>query len=394
MTQRFSPAKVAILGVSLLVAFVFLIFLGRVVETVDADEILVVQDSVDGELHWYTTPGVKMQMFGSVTKYKKRSIYEFQAPVQFNDGGKGVIHGSVQYDLPLDEVNLRELHTRFGSGEAIQKQIMEVVTNKVIYMTGPVMSSRESYAEKRNYLISYAQDQIDLGVYRTRSVQKEEVDQFTQLKKTVTVAEIVQENGVPARQEKSVVSEFGIRAFNFSIKQIDYDDTVEKQIQDQQKITMEVQTSIADALKAQQQAITVQQQGMAQAAEAKWAQEVVKAKVVTEAQQQLEVQELATKRAASYKDEQILRGDADASYKRKLMEADGALAPKLQTLKEINQLWAEAFKNYQGQLVPSIVMGQGASGGQNGQVNMQQMMDLLTTKAAMDLGVTLKPGKQ
>lgn len=30
-------------------------------EKVNSDEILVVQDAVDGELHWYTTPGVKPQ---------------------------------------------------------------------------------------------------------------------------------------------------------------------------------------------------------------------------------------------------------------------------------------------------------------------------------------------
>src|SRR5678816_2333460 len=229
-----------------------------IVESVDAGEIMVVQDAMDGELHFYTSPGIKAQWWGKVTNYKKRATYEFKAPVTFNDGGKGEIHGSVQYELPLDSKNLTELHTKYGSNEAIQS-LMQTVTNKVVYMTGPTMSSRESYAEKKNYLINYAQDQIDHGVYRTQQAVQEQVDQFTGNKRAIMVSEIVRDKaGNALRQEPSVVGEFGIRAFNFAIQQIDYDETVEQQIKAQQKITSDVQTAIADAVKAQQRAITVE----------------------------------------------------------------------------------------------------------------------------------------
>ena len=60
-----------------------------------------------------------------------------------------------------------------------------------------------------------------------------------------------------------------------------YEETVEAQIRQQQSITMDVQTAIADAKKAEQRAITVEQQGRANAAEAKWAQEQIKATQVT-----------------------------------------------------------------------------------------------------------------
>lgn len=298
----------------------------------------------------------------------------------------------MQYDLPLDSANLTELHTKYGSAEAIQKQVMEVVTNKVIYMTGPVMSSRESYAEKRNYLINYIQDQIDNGVYQTRQVQREEVDQFTGQKKAVMAAEIVTGgDGRPARQEKAVVGEFGIRAFNFAIEMIDYDETVEKQIAKQQEITMDVQTSIADAVKAQQATITAEQQGKAVAATAKWEQEKINAKVIAEAEQRLKVQELGVKTAEAYKQEQLLRADADATYKRRIVEADGALAQKLATFERVNTIWAQAFQNHAGQLVPSVVMGGSGGANQSGVSAAQTFMDLLSAKAAMDLGVQVRP---
>lgn len=376
--------------VSAVLAAVVLVFVigcsGMIFEKVDADEILVVQDLIDGELHWHTTPGVKGQWFGKATTYPKRSIYEFEAlPVQFNDGGKGTIRGSVQYDLPLDPDNLTELHTRFGSAEAIQRQVMEVVTAKVVYMTGPIMSSRESYAEKRNDLISYAQDQIDNGVYRTRQAIREEVDQFTGNVKSVTVAEIViGEDGHPKRQERSVVGEFGIRAFNFAISQIDYDDVVDKQIADQQRITMEVQTSIADAVKAQQATITAEQQGRAEAAKAKWEQEVLKAKAVTAAEQQLAVATLEREAAEQTKLRDILLGQGEAERKRLVLAADGALDQKLEALKAIQVAWAQAYAT---RAVPAMVMAGGGAGGTDAETaDFSQMMTLLVAK---QLGVDL-----
>ena len=383
-----SPRKVIALGLIAIIGIVVLALSGQIAENVDADEIMVVQSPVAGDLTWYTTAGLKYQGFGKVTTYPKRSIYTFEAPAQFNDGGKGTIHGSIQYDLPLDIENLNELHTRFGSPQAIQAQVMEVVTNKVIYMTGPTMSSRESYAEKRNYLINYVQDQIDNGIYQTRQAQATVMDELSQTEKTITVAEIVRdESGLPARQEASVVGEFGIRAFNFAIERIDYDDIVEAQISKQQEIAMDVQTSIADALKAQQLAITVEQQGKAKAAEAKWEKEVEKAKLVTEAQMRLEVAQLDRQAAAETKAQQVLLGQGEAERKRLVMSADGALAQKLATYEKVQARWAEAVEKYSGNWVPQVSMG--GEGGNTG-TGAQDLVNLLTIKTARELGLDLE----
>ena len=109
---------------------------GKVVENVDANEIVVIQDPIDGELHWYTQQGLKWQGFGSVTAYPKRAVYDFNCDeykegtsesqcadgtvdrrisIRFNDGGHGWVDGSIQYEMPLNDANLTELHVRFGS---------------------------------------------------------------------------------------------------------------------------------------------------------------------------------------------------------------------------------------------------------------------------------------
>lgn len=385
-----TPSRMLALVVSLSLAVVALVLSTQFIENVDAHEIMVIQSPLSGNLAWYTTPGVKWQGFGKLTTYPKRSVYPFEIPVRFNDGGHGTMHGSIQYEMPLDAENLTRLHVRFGSAEAIQKQLIETVVNKSVYMTGPLMSSKESYAERRNYLIRYVEDQITHGVYKTISREVRMKDPMTGADKTVTVVEVVMKDGIPERQETAVLAEFGIRPFNFAIERLPYDEAVEGQIKQQQQITMDVQTAIADAKKAEQRTITVIEQGKADAAKAKWDQEVVKAKEVTAAEQRLRVAELDAQAAEQYRLKKIREADGDAEYKRRVMLADGALEPKLQALIKINELYADAIKNHPGPWVPSVVMGgpTTAGGGVPGGTAIP-LIDLLTAKTARDLGIEM-----
>jgi hypothetical protein len=256
-------------------------------------------------------------------------------------------------------------------------------------MTGPLMSSKESYAERRNDLLRYIEDQIQGGVYQTRTETTKDQDPITGQSRTVSVVKLlVDAKGSILRQDESPFAEFGIRTYNPSINDITYDRTVEQQIATQQRAIMEVQTAAAEAKKAEQRVITVAKEGEAKAAEAKWEQERVKAQQVTEAEQRLAVAELDRKTAEQRRQEQILLGEGEASRKRLVMQANGALEEKLHAYIEVNRLYADAWKGYQGQLVPSVVMGQGGAGAAGSGVN--QMIELLTTKTAVDLGLDLR----
>lgn len=401
--------KVLALVIGGVMLLAFLVLSRKVVENVDANEIVVIQDPWDGELHWYNTAGIKWQWFGRVTAYPKRAIYNFNCSeykegtsesqcadgttdgrisIRFNDGGHGWVDGSIQYEMPLDSANLTELHVRFGSPESIQKQLIETVVNKSVYMTGPLMSSRESFADKRNDLLRYVEDQVEGGVYQTTARDVRVKDELSGADKTIKLVEIVNGPGnQPLRQEQAQLTKFGIKPFNFSIKRLPYDAEVEGQIKQQQQITMQVQTAIAESRQAEQRAITVEQQGKADAAKAKWDQEVIKAKFVTEAQQRLEVAELDRKAAVETKAKDILLGEGEARRRELVMSADGALDKKLQTYLEAQKVWAEAVKGYQGNWVPGVVMG----GNQNGAVasGAQDLVNLLTAKTARELGLDM-----
>jgi len=364
---------------------VFLATFSKIVENLNADKVMVIQNPITGHLTWYTAPGIKWQGFGRITKFIKLETYEFRIPVRFNDGGHGTIVGSVNYEIPLDTEHLTALLVKYGSQAAIQKDLVEVVTNKCVYMTGPLMSSKESYAEKRTSLIFYIEDQIRNGVYKTTQEEVKTKDPITGADKTVTVAKIViDKDGQPLRQEEAVLGVYGIKTSNFAVTELPYDEAVEGQIKQQQSITMAVQTAMAKAKEAEQNAITVGKEGEAAAMKAKWEQEVIKAKAVTEAQQKLEVARLDRQAAEQEKGRLILLGEGEAQRKRLVMGADGALTQKIDAYVKVNEMYADAIAKYGGNWVPTIVNGEGKAGG-----GAQDMINALTLKSLKDLGLDM-----
>jgi hypothetical protein len=384
---RVNPVKFFIWGLYGVIGALVLIMCFKLFENLDANKLMVIQSPFSGKLTWHTSAGTKWQGFGKVTKYGKRSMYNFQLPVRFMDGGHATMKGSVQFEMPLDVDHLNDIQSKFGNEDAVKSSLIQTVVNKSVYMTGPMLSSKESYGEKRNYLINWVEDQIQNGVFKTLSRDTVIKDNFSGTEKTVTVVDIVRENSIPSRQEESALTRFGVKAFNFSIENMPYDQTVEAQIQQQQKITMEIQTSIANAKRAEQNVITVEADGRAASAKARWEQEVIKARAVTESQQKLEVARLDAQAAEQKKREQILLGEGEAERKKLVMAADGALEKKLDAYVKVNENYAEAIKSYQGAWVPSIVMGgdSKSASGANDLVNL--LMAKTAKELSLDVGV-------
>jgi len=417
-TVSWSLRSIVSVVVGVVILIVGIASLGNMFEHLDNSQIMVIQSPISGQLTWYQTGGLKQQWFGTVTKYNKRSQFWFSEKsdqgksqdeaikTRFNDGAHAFISGSFSWDMPTDVKILTDLHTKYGSQTAIEQQLIRTVTEKSVYMTGPLMSSAESYASRRNDLLSFIDDQMNRGVYQTQSTDEKTKDPMTGQEKTVKVVKLVKvENGDFAREDKSPLAEFGIRTFNLSFNEVKYDDAVEAQIQAQQQAIMQVQTAIANAKMSEQAAITAEKDGQAKAATAKWAQEVVKATEVTKAEQEKLVAETAAlkekvvaetaaeqrKNVASFdldsaklkKETEIALGEGESQRKKLVMEADGALEKKLEAAIAINKLWADAYAKRQ---VPTVVMGE-HGGGQDSQSSA--FMDMLTVKAAKDLALDM-----
>lgn len=392
-TKGITAAVVGVIGI-----IVLLMISGNLIEVLNADEVMVCQSVRNGNLTWYLTPGPKPQLLGKCTHYPRRDLFEFQeTKVQFNDGGGANMSGSIQYEIPttVDELNL--LHSRFGDAESVKQHLIKRIIEKAVIMTGPLMSSRESYAEKKPLLISYIEDQAQNGVYKTRTYDKQVTDEISGQVKTVAIVEILRnKSNEIERQERSVAQEHGIELKNFSVSDINYQESIIKQINKQQEIVMEAQTAVAAAKTAEQRAYTAEQQGKASAAEAKWKQEAIKAQAVTQAQQEREVAELQAQRilqvatldaqtALQEKNAKELRAQGEAAYKKAILAADNALEQRLNAYIKVNELYASAIAQHQGALVPSVMMGS-QSGTPNAGLDL---MSLFTAKTARDLSVDL-----
>lgn len=366
------------------------------ITTVGADEIVVKQNILDGQLQVWTTPGVHWQNFGRVTRYKKSAQYWFSVrtdegkaldesiQVRFNDGGHGKVSGSLRYDLPLDYAKMVKLHSTYGSMETISHDLVQQVVNKSVYMTGPLMSSRESYAEKRANMIDYITDQILHGVFKTQQENIETIDLVSGQKKIIQMNKPMLGNGPNGimREDVSAVASFGLNVYNITINQISYDPQVEEQIKQQQQATMAVQQAMVDARKAEQKAITVEKEGQAKAAEAKWNQEVEKAKAVTEAEQQVAVAKLNLEAAKLNKDRDITEAQGQAEAKKLAINADGALKLKLDAWVDVQKAYAAAMG--QQRWVPDIQLGHGSG-------SPSDLMTLWQVQAAKQLQLNTSP---
>lgn len=399
---------------SLIILFVIASSSMQLFENVDAKEICVIQSPISGKLSWYTTEGLQWQGFGKVTKYAKSAQYWFTAnksedqsiPTTFNDGGVGRISGSIRYDLPLDEENLNEIHRKYGSREAVERELIRSVMDRSIFVSGPTMSSTESYAIRRSELINIIEDQAALGIYKTKTTESREKDIITQQEKTIKIVELINDPKAPkgiARQETSPCAELGVKLYAISIDNIYYSDSVIAQISQQRDMTMKTATQAAEAKMAEQRKLTNEQNGMANAAEAKWKMEAQKVAeeteaekrkqvAIKEAEQKREVAKLDREAAEHYKQAQILRGEGDAAYKQKVMAADGALAQKLATLENIARVNANAISNYKGNLVPQTIIG-GEKTGSGANASVNGLLDMMLVNYAKMLNVDISVKK-
>lgn len=397
-------------GLGLGILIVGIILIANMVTTVNADEIVVKQDLIGGQLHVWDTPGVHWQNFGTITRYKRSAQFWFSAredegkktddaiKVRFNDGGHGNISGSLRYTLPTDTNKMLEVHRTFHSMKSIDHELIQQVVNKGVYMSGPLMSSRESYAEKRADLINYITDQIVYGVYRTEHEQSKTVDPLTGQEKTIDLVRPKVDPKAPngiLREEESPIQKFGLNASNITVNSIEYDAVVEAQIKQQQEAINAVQQAIVNSKKAEQDAITVELQGKAAAAKAKWDQEVQKATAVTVAEQEKavavtqatknkEVAALDLETAKLGAQKTITEAKADSDAKKLQVAANNNLQERLDAYVKVQQAWATAY-GAQRQ-VPDVQLGGGGGGGTS-----QSLIDMLTAKTARDLAVQHKP---
>lgn len=392
-------------GLSVVAAVAAMITAPMMFENLDSSEIMVVQSPVSGDLTVHSEPGLKWQGMGSVTKYPRRNEFTFHSGceekvgeekrfggpglgVRFYDGGNATLCGSISWMMPLDPMSIIEIHRDFHSAEAFELQAIRRSMESAAIFSGPTMSSFDSAAGRRNELLQILNEQTLKGVYKTISKTVRAKD-IAGVEKDMQITEIVKDDkGVPVRAQESYVEKYKVTMLPMTISGLRYEDRVEKQIKDQQSATNAAVVAIANAKKADQDALTAESTGKATAVKAEWDEKTIQAKSIAQAEAAVTIANAGVKEAEAFKKSEVLRGEGEAARKRLVMEADGALDKKLDAVIRINALYATAIQNANpGAWSPQIVMGGGAN--TNGGQNASALIDMMTAKTAKELGIDM-----
>lgn len=372
--KRIVKASAIIVGI-----FVLFLLSLKLFEDANKSYNYVVQMPFTGEYHTWADGGMQWQGFGRVEVYSKTSQIEFTgveanengyiavgdnpaAQATFNDNGRGMIIGSFRVVLPNDAQNMEKIQRDFGSERALINNLVKPTLYKVITACGPLMSSLESVSATRTDLISYITDQLNNGVYKTKSIKTEVVNELTGDKEIRTQAMIIENQeaiGGYERQEVSPFSMYGITCGLVSITDIKYDRDTQNQIDAQKQANLAVITAKTKSLEAIQRTIQITEEGKATAEKAKWEQEKEKAVAVTKAEQEYEVARLAALKAKEDAKKIEAEGEAKAAANRALVSAGLTPLERATIEKETKIGVAEALS---GLALPKVVMTGGAGG--------------------------------
>jgi len=408
-------------------------FSSKMYEHVGNNEYLIIQHPLSGQMDAYFKGGTYPEYFGTAIHFPRSTHVWFSKnadrgtntdeslPTNFSDSGHGNISGGAQFDFPEDREALIDLFQTYGTAENVVNHLIRPLLEKSAYMTGPLMNSIESAAEKRNMIPQLIEDQARLGVYQTTTDYTEETDLTSGQKRSVAHVNITKDpkTGAVLRQEESPLARFRIKIYNLTMDGIEYDNKTQSMISAQQEAKLRIAQKITDARAAEQDAITAEAKGKADAATAKWTQEAINATelakvekdneiavsnqnrqtevALLQAKQEKDVAETAAEKARDVakfdadqavleKAAKIARGEGDAEAAKLAIQATNYVPEKIKALVQIAELNANAFAQYKGNLVPSFIMG----GGENGGKSSGNTVDLLNTLLSARLAESAK----
>lgn len=413
-----------------LVIMVFVISLSWAAETNYAGYTTIRQMPVTGTMGVYTEPGLFWQWGGTVTTYKQASTITFgdvgedgvanipPIAIQFNDSGKATCCGNARFELPREHDKILEIHRQYRSYDHLVETLLAKQTAAALNLTASMFSAEDTYAGGKAEFTRLTLDQLQHGVFQTDVREEEAEDPVTHEKRRIRKVNVRKDaSGHPLRLDNPL-EPLGIKCTQFIIsKNFEYEEGIQQQIAAQRNAFMQTVTARAEAQKATQEVITAKAKGEASVTTAEYQKlilqkeqvveaettkkvaetEAEKLKAVAliekeraeiEAQKVLAVTKLEREAAEQTKLKLIALGEGEASRKKAVMQADGALELKLAALTEINKNYAQAIKDYTGNWVPSISMGTSNNNGQ-GMSAATDLVNMLLVKTAKELSLDI-----
>lgn len=344
-------------------------------------------------------PGSKVTTYPNVITISNRgtktgsTVEGKLIPIRFNDATKADAQTVVRFRLPDMEKEMMLLHSEYVNKEYLSLKGLQPYTIECLKNSAQLMDSEQHYSGGRAQLSQFFQDQLEVGLFILDMKETFSRDTITGETKRIYESKIrVGKDGQKVRK-KSDLTVFGITIASATIEQVDYEAQVDAKLTKKIEASTRESVSKQNLVTAQQEAMTAEAEGRRKLVEIEYEEKQNQTQQIVQAETQVrlalkdkEKQEIALQAARLEAQKIKALSEAEAYAKQRMMQADGALEKKLATYSEVQEMWAKAFQNYKGDLVPQFVTGTNGQGGNAG----LDFMQIMSAKAARDLSLDMK----
>lgn len=346
--------------------------------------------------------------------------------IMFLDQVDAHAEATVRFSIPSDEQSFLKLAHEYRSPENLLRTALLPAFKETLQANASLMAAEEYYAGGRTEFNSEFENQMSSGIFL---VKREEVsvkstrtatgsanvalgtdqEQYGEDSKTVfLVQKVLDANGLPSRKSQRF-TDFGITVVSALVTDMRPNQKFIERMQLKQKASADRAIAREQRVQEEEQRLLAIARGEREVAERQAQAKVEQIQKTTEAETEKQLaitgaEKLKAEAAISKETAEInlekarieaetrrTLADAEAYQKRVILEADNALAQKLEAEVQIQRLWADAFAKRN---VPTNVFG-GSGGaapvGSDGET--KAFMQMLTLDAAKRLNYERKVNK-
>lgn len=338
--------------------------------------------------------------------------------IMFLDQVDAHAEATVRFSIPSDEESFLKLAHEYRSPENLLRTALLPAFKETLQANASLMAAEEYYAGGRTEFNSEFENQMSNGIFL---VKREEVairstrstpgsanaalgteqEQYGEDAKTIfLVNKVLGEDGQPQRKSQRFI-DFGITVVSALVTDMKPNQKFIERMQLKQKASADRAIAREQRVQEEEQRLLAIARGEREVAERQAAAKVEQIQKTTEAETEKQLaitgaEKLKAEAAISKETAEInlekarieaetrrTLAEAEAYQKKVILQADNALAQKLEAEIQIQSLWADAFAKRN---VPTNVFGGGQSGAPVGNdAETKAFMQMLTLDAAKRL---------
>lgn len=335
----------------------------------------------------------------------------------FLDQVDALVSATARFELPSDEEAFLRMARQYRTPENLLRTELVPAFEETLGANAALMSAEDYFQGGKTEFNNEFQRQMENGIYLVRRIEQrvqietdrpgtanaalgQNQEEFGDDSKTVFVVQkLLDATGQPRRKEQSF-TKFGISVTSARVTDVDPNQKFRERMGLRQQAAADRAIAREQRIQEEEQKLLAVARGEREVAERQAAAKVIQIERTTDAETEKQLaitaaeREREAARIAKEQSEILLEkaridaeavqvaADAEAYAKTQILQADNALAQKLEAEVEIQKLWAEAFARRN---VPMYVFG-GSSGSGGAPIGSDdeaaRLFQILTLQAA------------